>query len=193
MPTTTPAALKLAELLRLGSLDGHPRVRAAHERVAATQRTFDGAERRHTEAQAERHAAESAAADGQRDDRRIRRAQEQLDAAASELRIAGLALDRAREAATENYETVCRDVDRELREHHRDALLMLAASLADAKRCSDAVGRIEDCSGALLAGGYYRKQPGSSLTEASWRREFGGPMSRGETRYSYWRKFWKLD
>lgn len=193
MPTTTTRAnLGLPDLLRLGSLDEHPRVHAAHARVTDAQRTCESAERRHAEAQTERHAAESAAADGQRDERRLTRAQAQMDSAASELRIATVALERARTAATETYDDVCRDIDNELRAHHRPALRDLDTALAEAKRCSDAVARIEDASRVLLSGGYYRKEPGTALTEGCWRREFGGPTSRGETRYSYWRKFWKL-
>jgi hypothetical protein len=196
MPMTTTLTLKqrVADLLALSSLDQHPQVKAAHERVAAAQRTLNKVERRYADAREERHRAESAAAEGQRDDKRLRRAQEELDTAVSEVRIATLTLERARDAAKETYNAVCTDVDRDLREHHRDTLHLLAAALRDAKQYSDAAARLEDCSGRLLPGGTYREHPGKPLTtyEGAWRREFGSPGTTAETRFSRWCQFWKL-
>jgi hypothetical protein len=196
MPTTLTLKQRVADLLQLRTLDDHPQVHAAHERVAGARRTLDKAERRHADAQAECHAAESAAADGRHDEKRIRRAQEELDTAASNVRIATLTLERALEAAKETYHTVCTEVERDLREHHRDTLYLLAASLEDAKGYSYAASRIVDCSRALLPGGVYREYPGRAMTDTedgSWRREFGSPGSTGETRYGRWRQFFKLD
>lgn len=194
MPTTTTTTLSLSDLLRLGSMHDHSYVRAARARVADAQQAVDAVERAHAEAQAERTAAEAAAADGRRDDRRLARAQTQLDSTASDLRIATLALDRAREAVAEAFDTACRDVDRQLHDLHRAAVAEFHDALREAKRCNDALARLEDCSAALFRGGMYRKTPGSPLTEASWRKEFGGPGpgSTSETRYDYWRKFWKF-
>jgi hypothetical protein len=176
-------------LLTLQSLAEHPRVQEVRRSLASSQEEFARVEAQADAAQEELTRMEQAAADGNRDDKRLRAAREQASHWQGELRIASLRWTAARQ----NAEAIERDAADEwlqqLQEAHRAAIRKLDAALQQVRVLSHAATALEMASESLPRRNWLR-DPGVGLPRLSWAREFGSATTTlADTRYELWRAY----
>ena len=161
------------DVIALPRLADHPVLRATASRVTETRTALRDLDDRRNAARAELNAAEDAAADGHRDDERLRRARAAIEAGDSDLRIADLAVTRAEDAHRDALADVARAVEQTLLQQHQHAARTFEAALAEARRHNQTLTELEDASDRLFSGGRYRKDPGLPLPRLAWRQVFG--------------------
>ncbi len=177
------------DLTALADIADSPRVRDAQRALAEAERRQTDSETKCVAAENELDHLERAAAAGNRDDKRLKAAREQVVHWQGELRIAAHGVVNARAIAETTYREVCIEVHAAFVEAHHAAMHRLDAALAEARRHSHEITVLEDATSRLFAGGPYRKWPGRPLSHTAWSREFGGPTgNQADTRYMLWRK-----
>lgn len=183
------------DLRTLTNISEHPRLRQTGEHLDAATREHDAIATRHLAAKEELANAEQAAADGRRDEKRLRTAREALLFMESEAAIVRRRLATAQSAHAGELPGTIREVEQELKAAHRVAVQRLDVVLQEAQRISHEVATFELASRRLMPGAYDRLDhglTGQHLPRHSW-SEFGMPGGNGGTRYGYWRKWCRLD
>lgn len=155
--------------MHLRSIDEHPRMEQARRGVENADAQLRRAQNELRAAQLDLMAAEDAAIDGARDDKRLRLLRSAVAEAESNLRLAERGVTRAAEALMETREAVRRDVGSALKHAHGQLAHNLDALLEQARVLTLQMAALEDHASQLFPGTDQQDHRPPTL---AWRREF---------------------